>query len=62
MEDIDFEALYADGVPRPPPGYGRGTDPPDWYRPDTFTGRRYELYRLRSALWEVLLNRMASPD
>lgn len=41
-------------MPPVPPGYGRGVGPPEWYMPDTFTGRRHELWRLRSVLWDLL--------
>lgn len=49
------------GDPPPlPPGYGRGIEAPEWYQPDTFTGRRYQLWRVRSVMWQTLQSKLAS--
>ncbi len=60
MVDEFLEDARAAGAPPPPPGYGVGIDPPEWFPMDTFTGRRYQLWRLRSVMWQRLQQKLAS--
>jgi hypothetical protein len=55
-----FEDIGVEPPPPPPMGYGPGVEAPEWYLPDTFTGRRYQLWRLRSVVWQTLQRKLAS--
>lgn len=62
MTDEWLEAMRATAPP-PPPGYGTETEAPEWFMPDTFTGRREQLGRLHAVLWAMLRKgiRIVSP-
>ena len=55
---VDHLRTVAGDAPPPPPGYGTGISAPEWYEPDSTTGRLAKIALLRETLWALLRARL----